>query len=168
MATYIYSRPADRNDLAGLLRCVRSPSLNLLINTSKSLILAMKQELAHIRRKFGALRPHFRGVIGKAGHMSVRRYCAAALTGLTLLLSYAPSPVMAQGISVLKKGTNAVLDVPMNRAVVVEADVMVVGCPVFVARCSLCGVRVACCVFGVGVVVVAAVVVVVVAVVGEC
>ena len=30
---------------------------------------------------------------------------------------------MAQGISVLKKGTNAVLDVPMNRAVVVEADV---------------------------------------------
>ncbi|KJZ25577.1 type II and III secretion system protein family protein [Tritonibacter mobilis] len=55
--------------------------------------------------------------------MSVRRYCAAALTGLTLLLSYAPSPVMAQGISVLKKGTNAVLDVPMNRAVVVEADV---------------------------------------------
>ena len=55
--------------------------------------------------------------------MSIRRYCAAALMGLALLFAHSPSPAVAQGISVLKKGTNAVLDVPMNRAVVVEADV---------------------------------------------
>ena len=55
--------------------------------------------------------------------MSIRRYCAAALTGLTLLFVAQPHAVLAQGISVLKKGTNAILDVPMNRAVVVEADV---------------------------------------------
>ncbi|WOI31537.1 type II and III secretion system protein family protein [Tritonibacter scottomollicae] len=55
--------------------------------------------------------------------MSIRRYCAAALTGLTLLFVAQPHAALAQGISVLKKGTNAILDVPMNRAVVVEADV---------------------------------------------
>ena len=55
--------------------------------------------------------------------MSIRRYCAAALTGLTLLFVAQPHATLAQGISVLKKGTNAILDVPMNRAVVVEADV---------------------------------------------
>ncbi|NIZ13372.1 type II and III secretion system protein family protein [Phaeobacter sp. HF9A] len=55
--------------------------------------------------------------------MSIGRYFAAALTGLTLLCASLPEASLAQGVKVVKKGTNAVLDVPMNRAVVVEADV---------------------------------------------
>jgi len=55
--------------------------------------------------------------------MSIGRYFAAALTGLTLFCASLPDAGMAQGIKELKKGTNAILDVPMNRAVVVEADV---------------------------------------------
>ncbi len=55
--------------------------------------------------------------------MSFGRYFAAALTGLTLLCAALPDASLAQGIKVVKKGTNSILDVPMNRAVVVEADV---------------------------------------------
>ncbi|OIQ30613.1 MAG: general secretion pathway protein [Alphaproteobacteria bacterium MedPE-SWcel] len=55
--------------------------------------------------------------------MSIGRFFAAALTGLTLLGAFAPDATMAQGVKVVKKGTNSILDVPMNRAVVVEADV---------------------------------------------
>ncbi|WP_420005435.1 type II and III secretion system protein family protein [Arenibacterium sp. LLYu02] len=55
--------------------------------------------------------------------MSMRRYFAAALTGLTLACASLPSASLAQAVTVVKKGTNAILDVPMNRAVVVEADV---------------------------------------------
>lgn len=53
----------------------------------------------------------------------MRRYFAAALTGLTLACASLPSASLAQAVTVVKKGTNAILDVPMNRAVVVEADV---------------------------------------------
>ncbi|KUP92355.1 type II and III secretion system protein family protein [Tritonibacter horizontis] len=55
--------------------------------------------------------------------MSFGRYFAAALTGLTLFCASLPDATLAQGIKVVKKGTNSILDVPMNRAVVVEADV---------------------------------------------
>ncbi|MCG7625644.1 type II and III secretion system protein family protein [Epibacterium sp. Ofav1-8] len=55
--------------------------------------------------------------------MSIGRFFAAALTGLTLFCASLPDASMAQGVKVVKKGTNATLDVPMNRAVVVEADV---------------------------------------------
>ena len=55
--------------------------------------------------------------------MSIGRYFAAALTGLTLLCVSAPEAGLAQAVTVVKKGTNAILDVPMNRAVVVESDV---------------------------------------------
>lgn len=50
------------------------------------------------------------------------RYLAAALTGLTLVCATAPTIGSAQSIKVVKKGTNAVLNVPMNRAVVVESE----------------------------------------------
>lgn len=55
--------------------------------------------------------------------MYVRRFLTTALLGLTL--SYAttvPTASLAQSVRVVKKGTNSVLDVPMNRAIVVESD----------------------------------------------
>ncbi len=53
----------------------------------------------------------------------MRRIFVAALTGLTLACATLPSATFAQAVKVVKQGTNAILDVPMNRAVVVEADV---------------------------------------------
>lgn len=54
--------------------------------------------------------------------MTLRRYVAAALAGAALMCISAPMPAVAQGLKVLRNGANAILDVPMNRAVVVEAD----------------------------------------------
>jgi len=61
-------------------------------------------------------------VIGKAGHMAFRRFVAAALTGLSLVCMAVPDGALANGLRVVKKGTSASLNVPMNRAVVVESD----------------------------------------------
>jgi pilus assembly protein CpaC len=51
----------------------------------------------------------------------------AALVGLSLsimpLAISAPAPAFAETLRVVKKGTNSTLDVPMNRAVVVESDI---------------------------------------------
>jgi pilus assembly protein CpaC len=59
--------------------------------------------------------------------MKIDRFLKAALLGLSLsamtLALSAPGPAYADTLRVVKKGTNAKLDVPMNRAVVVESDI---------------------------------------------
>ena len=60
--------------------------------------------------------------------MSLRLLCLGlALVGLTIsampLALSAPSPAMADTLRVVKKGVNTKLNVPMNRAVVVESDI---------------------------------------------
>lgn len=54
--------------------------------------------------------------------MKIRRFMAAALTGLSLLSIAVPEMGLANGLRVVKRGTSVTLDVPMNRAVVVESD----------------------------------------------
>ncbi|MEP2718128.1 type II and III secretion system protein family protein [Pseudophaeobacter sp.] len=54
--------------------------------------------------------------------MKIRGFMAAALTGLSLLCMSAPEAAQANGVRVVKRGTSVTLDVPMNRAVVVESD----------------------------------------------
>ena len=55
--------------------------------------------------------------------MAFRRYFAAALTGLSLMVMPSAQGAWAEGLRVVKKGTSSNLEVPMNRAVVVESDV---------------------------------------------
>lgn len=59
--------------------------------------------------------------------MKIDRFLTAALLGLTLsampLMMAAPTAVQADTLRVVKKGTNRTLEVPMNRAVVVESDI---------------------------------------------
>ncbi|MBM1689002.1 type II and III secretion system protein family protein [Sulfitobacter geojensis] len=59
--------------------------------------------------------------------MKIDRFMKAALVGLSLsimpLAISAPAPAFAETLRVVKKGTNSTLDVPMNRAVVVESDI---------------------------------------------
>ena len=68
-----------------------------------------------------------RGVIKKAGHMKIDRFLKAALVGLTMsaipVATLAPTAVTAETVRVVKKGVNSKLNVPMNRAVVVESDI---------------------------------------------
>jgi pilus assembly protein CpaC len=70
---------------------------------------------------------HPRGVITKAGHMKIDKLFTAAFLGLTLcampVMMAAPTAVQADTLRVVKKGTNRALEVPMNRAVVVESDI---------------------------------------------
>ena len=54
--------------------------------------------------------------------MKIRGLMAAALTGLSLLSMAVPEAALANGLRVVKRGTSVTLDVPMNRAVVVESD----------------------------------------------
>lgn len=54
--------------------------------------------------------------------MKIRRFLAAALTGLSLFSMAVPDAALANGLRVVKRGTSVTLDVPMNRAVVVESD----------------------------------------------
>ena len=59
--------------------------------------------------------------------MKIDRFLKAALVGLTLsavpLAMATPTSVSAETLRVVKRGTNAPLSVPMNRAVVVESDI---------------------------------------------
>lgn len=56
--------------------------------------------------------------------MTVNRWMQAALMGLALVCVAPGAPTaQAETLRVVKKGTEATLDVPMNRAVVVESDV---------------------------------------------
>jgi pilus assembly protein CpaC len=66
----------------------------------------------------------FRGVIEKAGHMKFVSFLQAATLGLSLAmgLSALSTDAQAQSLRVVKQGTSSTLNVPMNRAVVVESD----------------------------------------------
>jgi len=55
--------------------------------------------------------------------MKIDGFLKAALLGLTLGVSTMAVPVHAESIRVVRTGTEAMLSVPMNRAVVVESDV---------------------------------------------
>lgn len=59
--------------------------------------------------------------------MKIDRFLKAALLGLTLsaapLALTVPNSALAETLRVVNKGTNAILKVPMNRAVVVESDI---------------------------------------------
>ncbi len=59
--------------------------------------------------------------------MKIDRFLKAVLLGLTLssmpLMMATPTAVQADTLRVVKKGTNRTLEVPMNRAVVVESDI---------------------------------------------
>lgn len=55
--------------------------------------------------------------------MAFRTIMAAALTGFALVCTPVADTAWAEGLRVVKKGTSAQLNVPMNRAVVVESDV---------------------------------------------
>jgi pilus assembly protein CpaC len=100
--------------------------LHTAIGLAKSLILAKKIKLAHGGRNAGK-KTRTRGVIKKAGHMKIDRFLKAALFGLTLAASplamMHSTSVEANSLRVVKQGTTRSLDVPMNRAVVVESDV---------------------------------------------
>jgi pilus assembly protein CpaC len=65
----------------------------------------------------------FRGVIEKAGHMKFVSFLQAATLGLSLAmgLSALSTDAQAQSLRVVKQGTSSTLNVPMNRAVVVES-----------------------------------------------
>lgn len=55
--------------------------------------------------------------------MKFDRFIRAALLGLAVAVTPAVTPVYAETLTVVKRGTASTLDVPMNRAVVVESDV---------------------------------------------
>lgn len=87
------------------------------------MILAIKPGFAQTSVKDGQKDPTiYRGVIGKAGHMSLRRIFTAALTGVALFWLPMAQSASANGVRVVKQGVTATLEVPMNRAVVVESD----------------------------------------------
>ena len=54
--------------------------------------------------------------------MTLSRHITAALLGFTLACAPLAGGAEAEALRVVKKGTAATLDVPMNRAVVVESD----------------------------------------------
>lgn len=55
--------------------------------------------------------------------MTQKKFLKAALTGLTLSLSTLPATLAAETLQVLRGAPSSALNVPMNRAVVVESDV---------------------------------------------
>jgi pilus assembly protein CpaC len=63
-----------------------------------------------------------RGVIERAGHMKMRNLLATGCLGLALA-TIALDPAVAQNLQVMAGSTSEPLNVPMNRAVVVESDV---------------------------------------------
>ena len=70
-----------------------------------------------------AERPASRGVIGKAGHMTISGAVKAGLAGLMLACGPLSSAAAAETLQVLRKGTARDLSITMNQAVVVESDV---------------------------------------------
>jgi len=54
--------------------------------------------------------------------MKTSRFLTAALLGLTVGLAHVPDVGYAETLRVVKRGTSSTLNVPMNRAVVVESD----------------------------------------------
>ena len=54
--------------------------------------------------------------------MAQNRFLAAALLGLTVALTSAPAPSSAETLRVVRGAPSAALNIPMDRAVVVESD----------------------------------------------
>lgn len=63
------------------------------------------------------------GVITEAGHMTYDKFMKAALMGLFVATSSVPAAVSAETLRVMRGAPSSALNVPMNRAVVVESDV---------------------------------------------
>lgn len=63
-----------------------------------------------------------RGVIKKAGHMNIDGIFKAALLGLCFAASPIVETAQAENLRVVRKSTESTLNVPMNRAVVVESE----------------------------------------------
>ena len=55
--------------------------------------------------------------------MTYDRIIKAALTGLTLAFAAAPTATVAENLRVMRGAPSSALNVPINRAVVVESDV---------------------------------------------
>lgn len=55
--------------------------------------------------------------------MKIDRFLKAALVGLTMVVAHAPARVEAEALRIVRTGNESVLNVPMNRAVVVESDI---------------------------------------------
>ena len=55
--------------------------------------------------------------------MKIRSWISATLLGVALVLSSVGDAAWAQNLRVVKKGTAETLDIPMNRAIVVESEV---------------------------------------------
>lgn len=88
----------------------------------KRLILAKKRWVRHPVLKIGHEKTRNMGVITEAGHMSIRSFWQAGLFGLALATT-AMTPVMAETLRVMTGSPSSALQVPLNRAVVVESDV---------------------------------------------
>jgi len=73
-------------------------------------------------RVIRANRPEKRGVIGEAGHMKIDRFLKAALLGFAAVSTSVPTTAEAQQLRVLRGEASSTLNVPINRAVVVEAE----------------------------------------------
>ncbi|MCV2893052.1 type II and III secretion system protein family protein [Lentibacter sp. XHP0401] len=54
--------------------------------------------------------------------MTLSRFIKAAVASFALTLTAVPDAVLAESLRVVKRGTSSTLEVPMNRAVVVESD----------------------------------------------
>lgn len=59
----------------------------------------------------------------RAGHLAIKKFFKAALIGCSVALGFIPNAGLAENLRVVQQGTATTLDVPMNRAVVVESDV---------------------------------------------
>lgn len=86
------------------------------------MIIAIKAGFAQSNGNSGQEDPNHRGVIGKAGHMSFRRIFVAALTGVALFCLPLAHSASANGVRVVRQGVTTTIEVPMNRAIVVESD----------------------------------------------
>ena len=88
------------------------------------MILATNSNSTHAGSHVG-VKTQSRGVIKKAGHMSMTNFLKAALLGAAITVSPLAivSVAQAETVRVVKRGTASKLAVPMNRAVVVESDV---------------------------------------------
>jgi len=85
-------------------------------------IIAIKPGPGHCDCNDGKNLPHA-GVIGEAGHMTIDRFIKAAVAGFAIVVATVPGSVPAETLQVMRGSPSSALQVPMNRAVVVESDV---------------------------------------------
>jgi hypothetical protein len=84
------------------------------------LILAKKRHSAHSGANTGD-KTRIKPVIGEAGHMNVKMAFEAGLLGIALSITAIPA-ARSETLRIMNGSTTTPLSVPMNRAVVVEAD----------------------------------------------